>query len=75
MIYSYRITSTKPIKPKVTIEIASDAGTTVEPVPIVTATLTLSANNQSILVGYGHRDFLHFEQIVSRFIAKKSFRL
>lgn len=65
MIYFNRISATKPIKPKITIEIASDAGSTVEPVPIVTATLSLSANDQSILVGYGDRDFLHFEQIVS----------
>lgn len=64
IIYSYRISSAKPIKPKVTIEIASDVGSTVEPVPIVTATLSLSANDQSILVGYGDRDFLHFEHIV-----------
>lgn len=60
----------KPIKPKVTIEIASDDQTTgaVAPVAVVTAafngqsTTALAAKNQ-VLIGYGDRQFLQFELI------------
>lgn len=48
-----------------TIEIASDQSDTVEPIPVVTASITLGANQQSLLIGYGDRQFLHFENIVS----------
>lgn len=54
------------MKPKVTIEIASDQSDTVEPIPVVTASISLGVNQQSLLVGYGDRQFLHFENIVSR---------
>lgn len=67
LCFLLRISTSKPVKPKVTIEIASDQSDTVEPIPVVTASITLGVQRQSLLVGYGDRQFLHFENIVSPF--------
>lgn len=55
----------KPIKPKVTIEVASDADNNVIPIPIIAALLDYNNDEQSLLLGYGDRLFLQFELIVS----------
>lgn len=55
----------KPIKPKATIEVASDTDQNVRPVPIVAALLDYNSDEQSLLLGYGDRLFLRFELIVS----------
>lgn len=59
----YRINSAKPIKPKVTIEVASDHSDIVEPIPLLAASIEHSVSEHSLLVGYGSRALLQFEHI------------
>uniref|UniRef100_U5ETI9 Small-subunit processome Utp12 domain-containing protein n=1 Tax=Corethrella appendiculata TaxID=1370023 RepID=U5ETI9_9DIPT len=60
-----KLKSLKPIKAKHTIEIASTAVTTknVERIPILTATLNFSLNENEVLIGYGSEQNLKFERI------------
>lgn len=56
----------KPIKPKVTIEVACDASDVVEPLPLMAASNAAGhglCTAQSLLIGYGSRQLLQFEQI------------
>ena len=64
IFFYFRTNPAKPIKPKVTIEIASDSADMVEPIPIITASLNFSNKDQTLLIGYGDRNFLRFETIV-----------
>lgn len=55
---------TKPIKPKVTLQVASDTGQTkdvVTPIPIIAA---LFHNDTSIMLAHGHNLILTFENVV-----------
>lgn len=58
-----RINSAKPIKPKVTIEVASDHSDIVAPIPLLAASIEHSVSQQSLLVAYGSRALLQFEHI------------
>lgn len=48
-----------------TIEVASDQSDIVEPVPLLAASLSLGVQQHSLLVGYGSRALMQFENIVS----------
>lgn len=50
-----------------TIEVASDQSDIVEPIPLLAASINLGATEHSLLVGYGSRALLQFENIVSSF--------
>lgn len=52
----------KPIKPKVTLEIVSNAKTAVEAIPSVVTSLNFGMeSDDTALVGYGSKQFLRFE--------------
>lgn len=53
----------KTIRPKVTIEIASDSAQMVEPIPIIGASIDFGVKSKSIHFGYGDRQYLRFEQV------------
>lgn len=55
-------TPTKNIKPRVTIEIATDSTQIVEPIPIISATIEFGNKSKSIHYGYGDRHNLRFEE-------------
>ncbi|XP_055855975.1 WD repeat-containing protein 43 [Episyrphus balteatus] len=63
------IKSEKPMKPKVTIEIASDSASVIQPIPAIAASLEHAMKGQ-ILFCYGDRQFLTFEQIVPNYSEK-----
>lgn len=55
-------TPTKNIKPRVTIEIATDSSQIVEPIPIISATIEFGNKSKSIHFGYGDRQNVRFEE-------------
>lgn len=61
--------SDKPIKPKVTIEIASDSSQVIKPLPAVAASLD-HAQKDHILFAYGDQQILTFEQITPNYSEK-----
>ncbi|KAL5286831.1 WDR43 family protein [Megaselia abdita] len=54
--------SLKPLKPKVTIQVASDGGSVIEPITVVAASMKFSENAKEVLFAYGDRFFLMFEK-------------
>ncbi|XP_055906734.1 WD repeat-containing protein 43 [Eupeodes corollae] len=63
------IKAEKPIKPKVTIEIASDSTSAIQPIPAVAASLEHAMKGQ-ILFCYGNTNFMTFEQIFPNYSEK-----
>lgn len=61
------IRAEKPIKPKVTIKIASDSVQTIEPIPAVTASLKFGLVKKELRFGFGDNQFLIFEDIMPDF--------
>uniref|UniRef100_A0A1B0AGB0 Utp12 domain-containing protein n=1 Tax=Glossina pallidipes TaxID=7398 RepID=A0A1B0AGB0_GLOPL len=59
----------KPIKPKLTISVASD-GTTVEPISVIAATFQHAQRPNEILFNYGDRHFMLFEHLKPNFEEK-----
>lgn len=54
--------SLKPVKPKVTLQVASDSGSVIEPITVVAGSLKFSENAKEILFAYGDKYFLMFEK-------------
>lgn len=54
--------SLKPVKPKVTLQVASDSGSVIEPITVVAASLKFSEDAKEILFAYGDKFFLMFEK-------------
>lgn len=54
--------SVKPVKPKVTIQVASDGGAMIEPITVLAASLRFSENAKEVLIAYGDKYFLMFEK-------------
>lgn len=52
----------KPLKPKVTIQLATDSGTVIEPIVVVGASLEFSEDAKEVLIAYGDKYFLMFEK-------------
>lgn len=63
--------TTKPSRPKVTIEIASHATQIVTPISILTAALDFGINSKNIQIGYGDRLNMQFESIELDFTEKR----
>lgn len=53
-----------------TIEIASDSSTVIEPIPAITASLQHNTQTSDILIGYGDKHFCIFEQLSLNFKEK-----
>ncbi|XP_073814070.1 WD repeat-containing protein 43 [Musca autumnalis] len=64
------IKADKPLKPKVTISIASDSATVIEPITAVAASLQHSTKQGELLFGYGDKHFIVFEQLQPSFAEK-----
>ncbi|XP_053966510.1 WD repeat-containing protein 43 [Anastrepha ludens] len=64
------IKAEKPIKPKLTIEIASDSATVIAPIPAFSVSLRHSAHPQELIFGYGNSSFLVFERLKPNFAEK-----
>ncbi|XP_054740556.1 WD repeat-containing protein 43 isoform X2 [Anastrepha obliqua] len=64
------IKAEKPIKPKLTIEIASDSATVIAPIPAISVSLRHSAHPQELIFGYGNSSFLVFERLKPNFAEK-----
>jgi len=62
--------NTKPIKPKVSIEIASDSMDIVEPIPIIAGSYQHGNKPDSMLLGYGSSNFMVFEQFLTNYKEK-----
>ncbi|XP_036230348.2 WD repeat-containing protein 43 isoform X2 [Bactrocera oleae] len=60
----------KPIKPKLTIEVASDSATVIAPIPAVSVSLQHSSHTQELIFGYGNKSFLVFEHLTPNFTEK-----
>lgn len=56
--------SAKPIKPKVTVKIVAESTQVVDQIPSIVATLEFQRDANEILIGYGAKQFLHFERII-----------
>lgn len=61
----------KTIRPKVTIEIATDSAQIVEPIPIITANIELGNKSKSVQFSYGDRHYLRCEIIELDFSEKR----
>lgn len=59
--------SSKPLKPRLTIEIANDSPQLVEPIPICTVSMEFARSQKKIQIGYGDRQILRFELIAPDF--------
>ncbi|KAI9583358.1 hypothetical protein GQX74_005106 [Glossina fuscipes] len=57
----------KPIKPKLTISVASDSTTVIEPISVIAATFQHSQRPNEILFNYGDRHFMLFEHLKPNF--------
>lgn len=60
----------KPIKPKVTIGVASDSDTVITPIPAIAASINSGPKAKDILIAYGDKQFLQFENVVPNFTEK-----
>lgn len=60
----------KPVKPRVTIRIASDSATVIEPITAVAASLQHAAKPGDLLFAYGDNKCLLFEQLKPNFSEK-----
>lgn len=60
----------KPIKPKLTISIASDSATVIEPISAVASSLKHATKPGEMLFGYGDKNFMVFEQLKPNFNEK-----
>lgn len=58
-----RLKPDKPIKPKVTIQIASDGTEHIAPIHAIAAFIDQTAKGNKILLGYGDKQFLRFEYV------------
>lgn len=70
LLFLSSIKSEKPIKPKVTISIASDSATVTQPIPALAASLQHSKRPNEILFGYGDKHFMIFEHLEPNFNEK-----
>lgn len=64
-------TPTKTIRPKVTIEIASDSTQIVEPIPVIAGTVEFGNKSESAHFSYGDRHHLRCEEIELDFSEKR----
>lgn len=64
------IKADKPIKPKLTISIASDSATVIEPITAIASSLKHATKQGELLFGYGDKNFLMFEQLKPNFNEK-----
>ncbi|XP_061391420.1 WD repeat-containing protein 43 [Musca vetustissima] len=64
------IKADKPLKPKVTISIASDSTTVIEPITAVAASLQHSTKQGELLFAYGDKHVIVFEQLKPSFNEK-----
>uniref|UniRef100_A0A1I8N3C4 Small-subunit processome Utp12 domain-containing protein n=1 Tax=Musca domestica TaxID=7370 RepID=A0A1I8N3C4_MUSDO len=64
------IKADKPLKPKVTISIASDSATVIEPISAVAASLQHANRQGELLFAYGDKHFVVFEQLKPSFAEK-----
>ncbi|KAI8128960.1 hypothetical protein FF38_09843 [Lucilia cuprina] len=64
------IKADKPIKPKLTISIASDSATVIEPISAVASSLKHAAKPGELLFAYGDKHFMVFEQLKPNFSEK-----
>lgn len=68
---SIELTSNKPMKPTLTIEIANDSPQLVEPIPICTVSMEIGRAKNKLQIGYGDRQVLHFELIEPNFSERR----
>lgn len=68
--FHFSIKTDKPLKPKVTISIASDSATVIEPISAVAASLEHSTKPGELIFGYGDKHFMVFEQLKPNFTEK-----
>uniref|UniRef100_A0A1I8PJP8 Small-subunit processome Utp12 domain-containing protein n=1 Tax=Stomoxys calcitrans TaxID=35570 RepID=A0A1I8PJP8_STOCA len=64
------IKAEKPVKPKVTISIASDSATVIEPITAVAASLQHASRQGELIFAYGDKHFMAFEQLKPNFKEK-----
>ncbi|XP_065367124.1 WD repeat-containing protein 43 isoform X2 [Calliphora vicina] len=64
------IKADKPIKPKLTISIASDSATVIEPISAIASSLQHATKPGYLLFAYGDKHFIVFEQLKPNFSEK-----
>ncbi|XP_036333212.1 WD repeat-containing protein 43 [Rhagoletis pomonella] len=70
LIAADNVKAEKPIKPKLTIKLASDSTTVIAPIPVVSVSLQHNYRPQELIFGYGSSSFLVFERLTPNFEEK-----